>query len=98
MKDYRATVKCNTVIAENVYMITLTLPEAAQFRGGQFADISVGGEYLLRRPLGICIAEGRDISLCYQVKGVGSKKLTGVKPGDKIDVLRPLANGIEVSG
>lgn len=97
MKDYRATVKSNTVIAENVYMITLTLPEAAQIRGGQFADISVGGEYLLRRPLGICIAEGRDISLCYQVKGGGTKKLTEVKPGDKLDVLLPLGNGFDVS-
>ena len=96
MKDYRATVKSNTVIAENVYMITLTLPEAARFRGGQFADISVGGEYLLRRPLGICIADGRDISLCYQVKGGGTKKLTEVKPGDKLDVLLPLGNGFDV--
>lgn len=98
MKDFQATVKSNELIAENVYMITLTLPEAPEkIRGGQFANLSVGGERLLRRPLGICKADGKDISLCYQIKGGGTKKLSGVKAGESLDVLLPLGNGFDVS-
>lgn len=97
MKDYLATVKDNVKIADNVYMITLALPEAAEIRGGQFANLAIGGERLLRRPLGICIADGKDISLCYQVKGGGTKKLTQVKAGETLNVLLALGNGFDIS-
>ena len=59
MKDLSATVKSNKRIAQNIYMITLTLPEGAgALHGGQFVNLSVGdNSLLLRRPLGVCIAE-----------------------------------------
>lgn len=100
MKDFISTVKENRKIAENVYMITLTLPESAGvIHGGQFANLATGdNSLLLRRPLGVCIAEGNEISLCYQVKGRGTKKLTEAKPEDKLKVLLPLGNYFDVSG
>ncbi|MDE6585807.1 MAG: dihydroorotate dehydrogenase electron transfer subunit [Clostridia bacterium] len=100
MKDSLATVKENKVIAENVYMITLTLPESAQsFHGGQFVNIETGDKSLpLRRPLGVCKTDGHDLSLCYQVKGKGTKKLTEAKAGDKLKVLYPLGNYFNLSG
>lgn len=40
IKDLISTVKDNRVIAENVYMITLVLPESAEsFHGGQFVNL-----------------------------------------------------------
>ena len=41
MKDLLSTVKSNTPIAENIYMMTLTLPESAgKIKGGQFVNLA----------------------------------------------------------
>lgn len=98
MKDLLSTVKENIEIAENIYKITLTLPEKVELRGGQFVNLATGdNSLLLRRPLGVCIYEGNDLSLCYQVKGRGTKKLTAAKSGDELKVLLPLGNYFDLS-
>ena len=98
MKDLIATVKSNREIAENIYMITLELPESVgEMHGGQFVNLSTGnGANLLRRPLGVCIAEGNEVSVCYQVKGGGTRYLTGVEAGRKLQVLLPLGNWFDL--
>ncbi len=98
MKDLLATVKSNKRIAENIHMITLTLPEdCGLIHGGQFVNLSTGnGANLLRRPLGVCISEGRDISVCYQIKGGGTKYLSTVEEGRKLQVLLPLGNWFDL--
>lgn len=99
MKDLLATVKSNKKIAENIYMITLTLPETERMHGGQFLNLSTGdGAQLLRRPLGICITEGNDVSACYQIKGKGTKYLSTVEAGRKLRVLLPLGNWFDLDG
>lgn len=99
MKDLISVVKENKEIAENIYMITLVLPTGAPaLHGGQFVNLATGdNSLLLRRPLGVCIAEDNNLSLCYQVKGKGTKKLTEAKEGDKLKVLLPLGNGFDLS-
>lgn len=99
MKDLISTVVDNREIAENIYMITLELPESTKgFHGGQFVNLETGdNSLLLRRPLGVCIAEGNNLSLCYQIKGKGTKKLTEAKAGDKLKVLLPLGNYFDLS-
>ncbi|MCH5147243.1 MAG: dihydroorotate dehydrogenase electron transfer subunit [Clostridiales bacterium] len=98
MKDLLATVKSNKKIAENIYMITLTLPdEVGAIHGGQFVNLSTGnGANLLRRPLGVCMVDGDDISVCYQVKGKGTQYLTTVEAGRKLQVLLPLGNWFDL--
>ena len=100
MKELLATGKNNASIAEGIYAITLTLPQdVGQIKGGQFANLSAGdGGFLLKRPLGICAAEGRDITLCYQLKGEGTKNISRVRSGDKLSVLLPLGNGFDLGG
>lgn len=99
MKDLLATVKSNKRIAENIYMITLTLPETEKMHGGQFVSLSTGdGSHLLRRPLGVCITEGEDVSVCYQVKGKGTKYLSTVEAGRKLRVLFPCGNWFDLDG
>lgn len=98
MKDLLASVKSNQQIAENIYKITLELPEdAGEMHGGQFVNLSTGnGANLLRRPLGVCMVEGRDVSVCYQVKGDGTKYLSTVDSGRKLQVLLPLGNWFDL--
>ena len=98
MKELLATVKENKKIAEGIWAVTLTLPEpVGKIRGGQFADLSVGdGSFPLKRPLGICAVNGDDITLCYQLKGEGTRRIASVKPGEKLSVLLPLGNGFDL--
>lgn len=96
MKDYIATVIKNEKIAENIHAITFLLDEDVKIRAGQFGNISVKGAHLLRRPIAICKAEGREITFCYQLKGEGTHKLKEVKSGEEVNVLLPLGNGFYV--
>ncbi len=100
MKDLIATVKGNREIARNVNMMTLELPESVgKIRGGQFVNLSTGEDsLLLRRPLGITKVEGDEITVCYQIKGEGTVKLSKVKEGQKLRVLLPLGNGFNLEG
>lgn len=100
MKDLIATVKQNQPIAQNIYAVTLTLPEpVGTVHGGQFANLSTGdGAQLLRRPLGVARAEGNEVTLCYQVKGAGTRRLTQARAGDRLRVLLPLGNWFDLEG
>ena len=99
MKDLTATIKENKLIAENIYELTLTLPQKMEVKGGQFVNISTGdSSQLLRRPFGVMKAEGNDITLCYQVKGAGTQNLADMKAGQTLEILLPLGNGFDLSG
>lgn len=93
MREYQATILENKPAAENIYSLTLALPEAVNIRAGQFADLSVGGAHLLKRPLAVCKADGEKVTVCYQIRGEGTKLLSERKAGETLDALLPLGNG-----
>lgn len=95
MKDYRAEILSDEQIAQGVYELVLRLPEAVKVRAGQFASVGVRG-HLLRRPFAICKAEGERISLCFQVRGEGTRNLASMGAGESLQVLMPLGNGFFV--
>ena len=96
MREVTATVLENKRIAENVFSLTFSTEEEVTVRPGQFAMVGVGG-YPLRRPIAVCMAEGERITVCYQVKGSGTKFLSeNYKTGEKLSVLLPLGNGFYV--
>lgn len=96
MKDYTATIVKNEKIAENIHAVTFLLDEDIKVRCGQFGNISVGGTHLLRRPIAICKANGREVTFCYQIKGEGTQKLKTMGAGTRLNVLMPLGNGFFV--
>lgn len=96
MKDYKALVVKNEKIAENIHAITLDLGEKANVRAGQFGELAVGGEHLLRRPIAICKTQENLVTFCYQIKGEGTQKLKNIQPGTSLNVLMPLGNGFFV--
>lgn len=98
MKEVISTVKEAKKIADNVYSLTVTLPgDVGEIKGGQFLNIATGDKSrLLKRPLGIVNSEGRDITVCFQVKGEGTAALANSKCGDELAVLLPLGNGFNI--
>ena len=99
MKELLATVKENIEIAKDIWSVTLTLPESVgKIKGGQFANLSVGdSSFPLKRPLGICATGGNDITLCYQLKGDGTRAMASMRPGQTLELLAPLGNGFDLS-
>jgi len=97
MKEYLVKVVKNEALTPSVNALTFDAGEEASVRAGQFLNISTGSEInLLRRPIAICKAEGRLITVCFQIKGGGTKRLSEAKAGDTLSVLMPLGNGFFV--
>lgn len=81
--------------APGVFDYTLDCPALAREAvPGQFVHILVPG-HLLRRPISICaIDKARGtLRLVLEVRGEGTRVLSGFEPGQELDVLGPLGNG-----
>lgn len=95
MRDITATVLENKRIAESIFSLTFSVPEDIRIRCGQFCMVGVGG-FPLRRPIAICKAETGRVTVCYQVKGEGTRALSCCKAGEAFSVILPLGNGFYV--
>ena len=96
MREVTATVLENKRNPDEVYSLTFGLDEIVSVRPGQFVMVGVGG-YPLRRPIAVCKAEGERITVCYRLKGGGTRALArDYKMGEKLSVLLPLGNGFYV--
>ncbi len=97
MREVIATVLENKAIAREVYSMTFATEEEIPVRAGQFAMLGLCG-LPLRRPIAICKAEKERITVCYRLKGEGTRRLANeFKAGEKISVLMPLGNGFYVA-
>lgn len=97
MRELTATVLENKPIAEEIYSLTFACEEPISVRAGQFVMIGVSG-FPLRRPIAVCKAEGERITVCYRLKGEGTRRLAAeVKAGEHVSVLLPLGNGFRLS-
>lgn len=96
MREVTATVLENKEIAENIFSFTFAAGNEIPVRPGQFCMLGVNG-FPLRRPIAICKAEGERITVCYRLKGEGTKSLSReYKAGETLSVLLPLGNGFYV--
>ena len=88
----------NECIAPGVFVMEITAPLICnEARPGQFVHIRVVDSpiQLLRMPFGIydCNPEIGSIEICFQVLGEGTKQLSGLSIGDKVDVVGPIGHG-----
>ena len=103
MKALKGEIISNDKISENIYKMTVFSPYMVKHCiPGQFVNIkcSESNVYdpLLRRPFSIYDVEEvfKVFSILYLIKGKGTKYLKSLEPGDVIDFLGPLGNGIKV--
>ncbi len=95
MREITATVVENQCIAEQIYALTFACGEKISVRAGQFVMLGAKG-FPLRRPIAVCMAEGERVTVCYRVKGGGTRALSELKAGETLPVLLPLGNGFFV--
>jgi len=81
-------------LTDSIYTISIVsdiIVEAA--KAGQFLHIKCGKERMLRRPVSICCIRGSALEFVFEVKGEGTRWLSGREPGQTLDILGPLGNG-----
>lgn len=82
----------NDKIANGIYELELEVDSNPI--PGQFVNISLNrSDLLLRRPISISNYENNRLKVIYRVVGEGTKVLSKVNVGEKLNVLHPLGNG-----
>src|SRR5208283_1106947 len=94
---------CPVIVTQQVgpaiYVLKFYSPEiASTVRPGQFVNIKVSEQFvpLLRRPFSVYHVEQKEVSLIFNVTGVGTKILSEKKAGEIIDVIGPLGCSFHV--
>lgn len=82
----------NIPLAREVYRMTLLGDTSAIAAPGQFVNIALEGRFL-RRPISVCDWREGEITLIYKVLGEGTRQMSRMAPGEKLDVLTGLGNG-----
>ena len=65
-------------------------------RPGQFVNIARAGKFL-RRPISVSDYDEQTITLIYKIVGEGTKQMSGMHAGEKLDLLTGLGNGFDTS-
>jgi len=92
--QYKVT-DISPIEAPETYSVRFSAPDIAKkSHPGQFIEVKCGDNFL-RRPFGICEADEKsgEIRFCFEVRGAGTRFLTGLEKGSLIDVLAPLGSG-----
>ena len=98
MNEVTVRILENKPVAAGIYKMTFALPVKVEgISCGKFVNISVGdGAHLLRRPIAVCEHTEDAVTICYQLKGEGTKLMSGKKAGDTLSCVLPLGNGFYV--
>jgi dihydroorotate dehydrogenase electron transfer subunit len=93
------TVSSNDEVGEGLFVLRFRSDEIARIaQPGQFVNVRVTDSYLplLRRPFSISRIEGSTIELLFNIVGIGTKMLSVLRPGERIDILGPLGVPFDV--
>lgn len=87
----------NIQIAESTFEMTLKTQNLPEIRAGQFANVKIPNrtDLILRRPFCIYSADAQNgtIKIGYALRGEGTKALSLLEAGQRVNVLLPLGNG-----
>lgn len=96
MKQSIFTISENTALTENVFRMRMTGDTSAITAPGQFVNIRLDGLFL-RRPISVCDLDGDTLTIIYKVVGRGTELMSGMRPGNRLDLLTGLGNGYDLS-
>ena len=96
MKQSLFEITQNIPLTRDVYRMKLRGDLSQITRPGQFVNIRLSGLYL-RRPISVCDAENGILTLIYKAVGEGTRQMSRMAAGEKLDVLTGLGNGYDLS-
>lgn len=86
----------NKKIADATYCLVMIGDCSCITVPGQFVNIALHGKYL-RRPISVCSVHGEVLTLVYKVVGSGTRQLSAMQPGERLEILTGLGNGFDLS-
>ena len=95
MTDYKHsvyTILRNEPLTDAVWRLVLEGDTQWITRPGQFVNIALEGHYL-RRPISVCDADATTLTLIYKVVGEGTRRMSAMRAGERLDLLTGLGNG-----
>jgi dihydroorotate dehydrogenase electron transfer subunit len=78
------------------FVLRLERPDWSGFKPGQFAMLrpaAWGPDIIWARPLSVCALTQDDLMFFFQIAGRGTKRMSALQPGDKVNVWGPLGTG-----
>ena len=96
MKQSIFTIVSNEMLTPTTYKMVLAGDSSAVTAAGQFINIQLNG-FFLRRPISVCDYDEGSITIIYKVLGRGTKYMTTLAVGEKLDALTGLGNGYDLS-
>lgn len=95
MKDLVLTIESCRQVTESVCEMTLS-GQIPPFKAGQFLHLAVPG-CTLRRPFCITSGDDRHVTVLFAIVGGGTKILSEMPIGTKLDCILPIGNGFPVA-
>ena len=92
MKQSYFEIITNEPLNASVHKLVLSGDTSEIKKAGQFVNIRLDGRYL-RRPISVCDYDDGTLTLIYKIVGGGTKQMSLMKPGEKLDILTGLGNG-----
>lgn len=86
----------NDIIARDVYKMKLLGDTSYITAPGQFINIELEGKYL-RRPISVYDWDNSSVTIIYKILGMGTRQMSSMKKGEKLDILTGLGNGFDIS-
>lgn len=94
MKRETLTLTGNRPLNSSVFELTFT--GASPMSAGQFVELTTEG-FFLRRPISVADWEDGKLTLLVRIAGEGTKRMSALCAGDKVDALTCLGNGFDLS-
>lgn len=90
-KLFKSKVIINEALTEEIYLISLEIPDNIEIKPGQFCIIRVNQRLdpFLGRPFSVFDHEKGQIKFLYRLKGKGTNILSKLKKGDSINLTGP---------
>ena len=96
MKQSIFEIRSNEALTDSVYKMILVGDTSDITNCGQFVNIQLDGMFL-RRPISVCDYDEETLTLVYKVVGKGTKAMSVMAPGTKLDILTGLGNGYDLA-
>lgn len=96
MKTMDYTIVGNQNVARQVYRLVLRADDPSFVPGGEFVNLALDG-FFLRRPISIFDAAPGRLILYYKVVGEGTKALSRMAPGERLNLLTGLGKSFDAS-
>ena len=89
-------ISSNVQVGKDVYLMRLEGDLSSIVNPGEFVEVKLD-KYYLRRPISVCDFSTTHLDLLYKVLGRGTKDMSSLEVGTKLDVIVNLGNGFDIT-